>query len=59
LSPKKCREIGLKIKFIEEDEELQDLILSIHHACMNYFNQKNASKLYLNQNGIFLSNNIE
>ncbi|WP_298523539.1 S49 family peptidase [uncultured Methanobrevibacter sp.] len=46
LSPKKCREIGLKIKFIEEDEELQDLILSIHHACINYFNQKNVSKIY-------------
>jgi len=59
LSPKKCREIGLKIKYIEEDDKLQDLILSIHHSCLSYFNNSRSSKLYLNQNGVFLSYNLE
>ncbi len=54
LSAEKCKEIGLNITNIEEDEELQDIILSIHHACISYFNQKNACKLYSNQNGVFL-----
>ena len=55
LSPEKCREIGLKIKYIEDDNELQDLILSIHNACLDYFNREDASKIYINQNGTFLS----
>ncbi|MBQ9160134.1 MAG: S49 family peptidase [Methanobrevibacter sp.] len=59
LSPKKCREIGLNIRYIESDEELQDLVLSIHHACLSYFNKENVSKIYLNQNGTFLTYNLE
>lgn len=57
LSAERCREIGLKIKYIEEDDILQDLILSIHHACISYFNHMNAEKIYTNQNGIFLTIN--
>lgn len=59
LSPEKCMEIGLKIKYIEEDEELQDLILSVHHACISYFNSVNVGKIYMNQNGTFLSYHLE
>lgn len=33
LSPKKCREIALKINYIEKDDELKNLILSIHYSC--------------------------
>lgn len=58
LYPEKCKEIGLNIKYIEEDEELQDLILSVHHSCISYFNNINSSKIYSNQNGIFLSYNL-
>ena len=47
LSAKKCKEIGLKIRYIEEDEELQDLVLSIHHACISYFNQKKCIQTLL------------
>ena len=54
LSAKKCKEIGLNIMDIEKDEELQDIILSIHHSCISYFNQIDACKLYSNQNGVFL-----
>lgn len=58
LSAEKCKEIGLKIKFLEDDEELQDLVLSIHHACISYFYHENAYKIHINQNGVFLSINI-
>jgi hypothetical protein len=58
LSPKKCKEIGLNIKYIEEDEELQDLILSIHHACISYFNKIPSSKIYINHDGTFLTYKI-
>lgn len=59
LSAEKCSEIGLKIRYLEEDEELHEIILSIHYACLNYFNQENVCKIYLNQNGTFLSYELE
>ena len=45
-------EIGLKNKIIEEDAELQDLILLIHHTRIPYFNKANSSKLYTNQRNV-------
>ncbi len=32
LSAKKCKEIGLTVTFLEDDQKLQDLVLSVHHA---------------------------
>ena len=58
ISAEKCKEIGLNIKNIEEDKELQNLVLSIHYACLDYFNQKNTSKLYANQNNEFICFNL-
>lgn len=55
LSAEKCKEIGLNIRYLEEDEELQDLVLSIHHACISYFIHKNKDKLFINQNGEYLA----
>lgn len=40
LSAKKCLDIGLKIKYLEDDEKLQDTVLSIYHAYLSYFNHK-------------------
>lgn len=51
LSAKKCQEIGLKIKYLEDDENLQNIVLSIHHAYLSYFNHKPQYKLFVNQNG--------
>ncbi len=51
LSAKKCQEIGLKIKYLEDDEELQNIVLSIHHAYLSYFNHQNKYKLFVNQKG--------
>lgn len=54
LSARKCQDLGLNISFMEDDDVEQDLILSIHHACMTMFNKSNAFKIFANQNGKFL-----
>ncbi len=52
-------EIGLNIKYLEEDAELEDMILSIHHACMSFIRHENVCKIYLNHEGEFISINSE
>jgi hypothetical protein len=52
LSAEKCRQIGLKIRFLEDDPELQDAALSVHHACMHTLGATPAYKLIENQNGV-------
>ena len=55
-----AKEIGLKVKMLEDDQELQDLVLTVHHACMHTFSLANGlQKIVENQNGIgmFLSSN--
>jgi hypothetical protein len=47
----KCREIGLEIKSIEDDQRLQEDILSVHHAFVATFAKTNAIKLIQNANG--------
>ncbi len=54
LSANTCRELGLNITMMENDEIERDLILSIHHSCLTMFNRSNAFKLFVNQNGKFL-----
>lgn len=51
LSLSKCKDIGLNVKNLENDETLHELVLSIHNACLSYFNHKLSSKLFLNQKG--------
>ena len=47
----KAKEIGLIIENLEEDQEFQDLILSVFHATTHTFNGTNAVKIIENQNG--------
>lgn len=47
----KCREHGLKVTLMEDDEELQDKILSVHHSFMITFQNTNAIKIIANSNG--------
>ena len=47
----KCREMGLKVSAIEESQELQDAILSVHHTCMLTFSQTQALKIIENHEG--------
>lgn len=41
----KAKEIGLKIVDLEDDEKLQDAVLSVHHAAMVTFEQAGAFKM--------------
>lgn len=45
-----CKEIGLKIYMMEDDSELQDKILSLHHAYMITLDATPALKIIENQN---------
>lgn len=51
LSAKRCSELGLKIKMMEDDQDLQDAILSLHHATMHTFNATPAIKITENHLG--------
>ncbi len=46
-----CIEAGLKITQMEEDQELQDIILSVHHASALTIANTTAVKITENQNG--------
>lgn len=48
----KCIEIGLKIEKLEEDQALQDLVLSVHHSCIHTLSGTPAFKIIENQKGI-------
>lgn len=51
ISISKAKEIGLKIVTMEDDQELQDKILSLHHICMQTLESGPAIKLIENQDG--------
>lgn len=46
-----CQEIGLKITEMEEDQELQDIILSVHHSSALTIMNTSAIKIIENQDG--------
>ena len=52
ISAKKAKEIGLKIVDLEDDDELQDAVLSIHHCYMHTFASSKAVKIIENHNGV-------
>ncbi len=52
ISKEKCKEIGVSIIDMEEDNELQDLILTVHHAFMHTFANTTAVKIVENHLGV-------
>lgn len=44
----KCREIGLEVESLEDDDKLQDLVLSIHHSMTQTFSGTPAIKIIEN-----------
>lgn len=51
LSASKCKEIGLNIVDLEQDAKIQDLVLSIHHACMTTLQSDRIVKIIENNTG--------
>lgn len=49
LPASRCKEIGLKIRLLEDEQTLQDLVLSIHHLCLLTITDTPAVKIIENQ----------
>ena len=47
----KCEALGLKIERLEDDQELQEAVLTVHHCFMHSLSVSGASKLVENQDG--------
>lgn len=47
-----CLKIGLNVKALEDDQELQELVLSVHHAFIISLDASPATKIIENQLGV-------
>lgn len=47
----KCQEAGLDVIDLDQDDELQDIVLTIHHCCMILAEKTTASKIVENNIG--------
>lgn len=45
------KSLGMKIHFLEADQELQDKVLTVYHACMHTFSATAATKIIENHHG--------
>lgn len=48
----RLRELGVKVVALEDDQGLQDAVLTVHHACINTLQQTHAVKIIENQNNV-------
>ncbi len=47
-----CEELGLNVEPLEDDEEFQDLVLTVHHCFMHTLSNTPAFKIIENHNGV-------
>jgi ClpP class serine protease len=59
ISPARARSLGLKITPLEENQDLQDAVLSVHHACLQSIAETSAFKLIENQNGVAFVSSVQ
>ncbi len=52
ISKEKCSSIGLNISSLEENQALQDAVLTTHHAFMHTFSSTYCVKIIENHNGV-------
>jgi Serine dehydrogenase proteinase len=52
LSASKCKAIGLKVSLLEDDQRLQEAVLSVHHACIHTLGSTGAFKIIENHRGV-------
>jgi len=52
ISIRKAKEIGLKVKALEDDHEFQDAVLSVHHATIQTLSSTPAVKIIENHKGV-------
>jgi membrane-bound ClpP family serine protease len=51
ISSQRCKDIGLKIDMLEDDQRLQEAVLTLHHITMHTLINTSAIKIVENQNG--------
>lgn len=51
ISSQRCKDIGLKIEFMEDKQALQEAVLTLHHITMHTLADTPAIKIVENQNG--------
>jgi ATP-dependent protease ClpP protease subunit len=51
IRPEDCLRIGLKIRLLEDEPDLQDAVLSVHHACIHTLAGTLAKKIIENHDG--------
>ena len=51
LSFDRCKEFGLKVCRLEDDQALQDAVLSVHHSCIHTLGATQAFKMIENHDG--------
>jgi len=52
ISKKECENVGLTITNLEDNQDLQDAVLTTHHAFMHTFSNTNCVKIIENHNGV-------
>ncbi len=52
ISADKAAELGIKVEMLEDDQDLQDRVLTVHHASALTISETPAFKIIENQNGV-------
>jgi ClpP class serine protease len=52
LSAEKCKEIGLEVEILEDNQSIQDAVLSVHHSFIHTLTSTPATKIIENHNGV-------
>lgn len=52
LSLKRCKDLGLNVKALEDDQNFQDAVLTVHHAAIQTLGGTGAFKIIENQLGV-------
>lgn len=59
ISLESAKNLDLKVIALEDSQELQDAVLSVHHACIHSLTSTNAFKITENQNGVAFIQSFE
>ncbi|HNU23900.1 hypothetical protein [uncultured Mesotoga sp.] len=51
LSAEQCKAMNLKVSMLEDNQDFQEAVLSVHHAFIHTLHAKNVSKIIENHNG--------
>lgn len=52
MSADRCKDAGLIVEMMEDQQSLQDAVLSLHHACIHTLTATGATKIIENHNGV-------